>query len=587
MSSARPTRSVVRCRRRLTAPLSLILLLMTTALAQADDGFQRELDRARQLDISASWQETRQLLDTLRPGLAQASDQQQADFMLLDARNLALSGALDGALEVIDQALKRTLTPAQSIRAHGLGANIAMIARRYERSFELLGKGLALEPDLEDADGMVGLLTVASYVHAQAGQTQRAIEYGERSLEFAERSGSLRDRCLAEQRIAFGYKKAEDIERAETHYLRAIEICEQAADPVFLSVSRSGLADLLRQAGRRDEAAAMFTRAIAGLEETGYSSGLAEARYYQARLLFEQGQHAAAERALSGLAESFRDNALWDYLAGSQQMLAEIAQRQGRLTEALAFLADALAANNRHVDRVRAMHLAYLGVEFDLQFKEQELALLREQARVAGLQEQTRKQQSRLQLLAVTLAVLVALMLGLLLLQARRERLRLLELSRSDGLTGLDNHTAFFEGVRKQLRNLSRAGDGLSLVLCDIDHFKQVNDQHGHPAGDQALQRVAAILRDCFQSSGRLGRVGGEEFAICLHTGRVDEVLQLLQRFRAELAAARPGPDGGALTMSFGLAVLRAGETLEPLRARADAALYRAKNGGRDRVVVA
>jgi diguanylate cyclase (GGDEF)-like protein len=563
------------------------ILCLPLAQAHADEAFQRELERAAQLDVSASWQQTRELLDTLRPRLAQATDSQQGAFLLLDGRNLALSGDLDGALEVIDQALQRPLTLTQSIRAHGLGANIAMIARRYERSFELLGKGLALESDLQDSDGMVGLLTVASYIHAQAGQTQRAIDYGKRSLEFAERSGSLRNRCLAEQRIAFAYKKAETAELAERHYRSAIELCAEAVDPVFLGVSQSGLADLLRQAGRLEEAEAMFDQALAVLQQSGYSAGLAEALYYRAHLLVAQGRDAEAERALDGLAAHFRDNAQWDYLAVSQQMLAMISRRQGELDQALDFLAEALAANRQHVDRVRAMHLAYLGVEFDLQFKEQELALLREQARVAGLQEEGRRQQSRLQLLGATVAVLVAMVLAMLLLQARRERQRLLELSRLDGLTALHNHTAFFESVRQHLRTATGDGRGLTLFLADIDYFKQVNDQHGHPAGDQALRRVAGILRECFPTSASLGRVGGEEFAVCLHPCTLAESLELLQQFRNRLAAALPGPDNGVLTMSFGLARLRPGETLEQLRGRADAALYSAKHRGRDRVVVA
>jgi len=564
----------------------VLLLLLMPAIAHAEASFQADLDRATQLDSTVSWQDTREVLDALRPRLPQASAAQRAEFLLLDARNLALAGDLDDSLRVINDILQGTLTTAQAIRAHALGANIAMIARHYERSFELLGKGLALEPDQHDPDGMVGLLTVASYIHAQAGQTQRAIEYGRRSLEFAERSGSLRNRCLAVQRIAFAYKKAENVKAAESHYRRAIDLCGQAADPVFLHVSQSGLADLLREHGRLDEAETMFAAAVPGLQDIGYSVGLAEARYYQARLWLAQGRNAEAGQVLEGLAESFRSNAHWDYLAGSQQMLADMARAQGRLGGALEHLTEALAASQKHVDRERALHLAYLGVEFDLQFKEQELALLREQARVAGLQEQGQRQQTRLQLLGVTVAVLVALVLAMLLRQARRERQRLLELARRDGLTGLDNHTAFFETARQQLQDATGEGRGLTLVLADIDFFKQVNDRHGHPAGDRALQRVAVLLRECVDGAGSLGRVGGEEFAICLSGATVATTLDVLQRLRDRLAADRPGPDGNPVTMSFGVASLHPGESLEQLRERADAALYRAKNAGRDRVVV-
>lgn len=566
--------------------LLLPLLLLANA-AGADEVFQQDLDEASKLSVTASWQETAAVLDTLRPRLDEASDSQRAAFLLLQARNLALAGQLDDSLRVVDELIAQPLALAQNIRAHVLGANVAMLARRYERSFELLGKGLALEPDLDDLDGLIGLLSVASYMHAQAGQPDRAIEYGQRSLGFANQSGKVRDRCLTTMRLAFGYKISPQAAQAESHYRRAIDLCDEAGDPVFKGVVRSGLGDLLRQQGRLDEAEPLFDEAIVVLDAAGYAVGLAEARYYQARLQLARGQLDEAQRHLTGLADGFRTAEHWDYLAESQRMLAEIARRRGDATSAAELLLGALEARERHVDRERALHLAFLGVEFDLQFKEQELALLREQARVAGLQEIGQRQQMRLQLLGATVAGLVALVLGLLLLHTQRERRRLLELSRRDGLTGLNNHTWFFETASEELQRAHHDRHPLTLILADIDLFKQVNDRYGHPAGDQVLRRVAELLRARFDAHGSLGRLGGEEFGISLLSTSLDDAQSMLQQFREQMAAARPGPDGSQITMSFGIAGLRAGECFEALRARADEALYQAKKSGRDRVVLA
>lgn len=565
----------------------LLPLLLVAKAAGADAGFQQDLDHASKLSVTASWQETEAVLNTLRPRLGEASDQQRAAYLLLQARNLALAGHLDESLRVVDELIALPLAPAQSIRAHGLGANVAMLARRYERSFELLGKGLALEPDLDDLDGLIGLLSVASYMHAQAGQPQRAIEYGQRSLDLANQSGNVRDRCLTSMRLAFAYKIAPEADQAESHYRHAIDLCEKAGDPVFKGVARSGLGDLLRQQGRLTEAEPLFDEAIVGLEAAGYAVGLDEARYYQARLLLARGQLDEAQRNLTALADGFRTAEHWDYLAESQRMLAEIARRRGDTKSAADLLLGALDAREKHLDRERALHLAFLGVEFDLQFKGQELALLREQARVAGLQEVGQRQQMRLQLLGATVAVLVALVLGLLLLHTRRERRRLLELSRRDGLTGLNNHTWFFETASQELQRAHHDGHPLTLILADIDLFKQVNDRYGHPAGDQVLRRVAELLRASFDAHGSLGRLGGEEFGISLPSTSLDDAQSLLQQFRERMAAAPPGPDGSQITMSFGIAGLRPGESFEGLRARADVALYQAKKFGRDRVVLA
>jgi diguanylate cyclase (GGDEF)-like protein len=582
-----PGQRALRVRRPKRWRFLVILLLLWASAAHADQAFQQDLERATKLSVTASWQQTQAALDAMRPRLAGVTDEQRADFLLLQARNLALAGRLDDALGVVDELIALPLSRARSIRAHGLGANIAMLARRYERSFELLGKGLALEPDLDDPDGLVGLLSVASYIHAQAGQPQRAIEYGLRSLEFAQVTGNVRDLCVTTQRIAFAYKVASDPAQAEIYYRRAIESCNEAGDPVFRGVSQSGLGDLLRQHGRLDEAQALFDQAIAGLEAAGFSVGLAEARYYQARLLLARGQFAAVRDNLSGLADGFRSSAHWDYLAESNRMLAEVARREGDDRTAAELLLVALDAREKHVDRERALHLAFLGVEFDLQFKEQELALLREQARGAQLQEEAQRQRLRLHLLGVTVAILTALVLALLLLHTRRERQRLLEVSRHDGLTGLNNHTWFFEIANEEVNSAHRDHRPLTLLLADIDFFKQVNDLHGHPAGDEVLRQVAELLRESFDEHGSLGRVGGEEFGISLPSTSVHAAETLLQQFRARLKQASPGPDGGQITLSFGVAGLRDGESLDQLRARADDALYSAKQSGRDRVVVA
>lgn len=563
------------------------LVVLACPVVQADAAFQRDLERAKALNVTASVADTRAVLDALAPRLEQATPEQRGEYLVLRARNLVLSGQGDEAARLIDGLLADPPTSAIAIRAHGLAANIAMIERRWERAFELLAKGLALEPDLDDPGGMADLLGIAAYIHAQAGESRRAIDYATRSHGFAERTDSPRSRCVARHRLAYALKRASEDVSAEGHYRRAVSECERAGDPILQATAQSGLADLLRQEGRLDDADALFAVAIAGLEASGYAIGLAEARFFEARLRLAQGRYGEADRHLAELVPRLRGHSHLDYLSEALEMRATIARRQGRSVDAADLLAETLATRQEHLDRERALRLAFLGVEFDLQLKEQELALLREQARVARLEQQAQRQQSRQQILIGAVAVLVAAVLGLLLLQARRERVRLVEQARHDGLTGLDNHTWFFERIEGSLADAASRGRPLTLVLADIDYFKQVNDLHGHPAGDQVLRRVAALLVEVFEGEACLGRVGGEEFAIGLPGASAAAAVALLQRFRRRLAEARPGPGGTALAMSFGLAVRRPGDTVESLRARADDALYRAKQAGRDRLVVA
>lgn len=569
---------------RSAASIAMLLLALAVSPAIADPGFQSDLERVKALNVSGSVQETREALDALAPRIDAATPVQRAEYQLLHARNLVLAGQGEEAARVLDQLLAHPPNTALAIRAYGLAANIAMVARQWERSFELMARGLALEPDMSDPDGMVGLLIIAAYVHAQAGEPQRAIDYAKRSLELAELTDSARNRCLALHRIGYANKRGRNVALAEDHYRRAIDKCAEAGDRIIGAVAQSGLADLLRQKGQLDDAETLFQQAIASLDAAGYAVGLVEAQFFQSRLLYTEGRYDEVEAILTGIAPRLEENGQLDYLAESFEMLATVARMRGRDDQVAEWLTRAIATRARHLDSERAIHLAFLGVEFDLQIKERELELLREQARAASLERETQRQQLRLRLLVGVVAVLVAAVLALLLIQAGRERRRLLRLSRCDGLTGLGNHSWFYS---KLARDLESADAKLVLVLADIDHFKEVNDRHGHPVGDEVLRRVARVLEESVGARGRLGRVGGEEFGIAFPNTSMSEAVVMMQQLRGRLAEARPGPEGAAVTLSFGLALATVGEGIDSLRHRADAALYRAKQEGRDRLIVA
>ncbi len=174
---------------------------------------------------------------------------------------------------------------------------------------------------------------------------------------------------------------------------------------------------------------------------------------------------------------------------------------------------------------------------------------------------------------------------------ARLERARTLKgLLTRDGLTGLTNHTTFLEGLKTTWKRFSRTpGRGLALVSLDLDHFKSVNDQHGHPAGDRVLAALGVLLRRRLRATDLIGRLGGEEFAVVLEDLDRDEAVSLMERILADFAAIDHASAEGAfrVTFSAGISFLKAGTGVEEWRTRADEALYAAKRGGRARIVLA
>jgi len=158
----------------------------------------------------------------------------------------------------------------------------------------------------------------------------------------------------------------------------------------------------------------------------------------------------------------------------------------------------------------------------------------------------------------------------------------------TDGLTGLPNKRAVTDALKRMFAQALTTSSPLALLLLDLDHFKQINDQHGHPAGDEVLASVGAVLQSVLRTTDFAGRDGGEEFAILLPDTQIPAALEIAERVRTAIAEiSLPGTDV-SVTASIGVSGFpEHASTLERLERLADAALYVAKRQGRNRIEIA
>ncbi len=163
-------------------------------------------------------------------------------------------------------------------------------------------------------------------------------------------------------------------------------------------------------------------------------------------------------------------------------------------------------------------------------------------------------------------------------------------LALTDDLTGVANRRQFFLMADKAVERARRYKTPLSVAIVDIDDFKQVNDQHGHDVGDRVIVEVAATAAHIVRGADSVARIGGEEFGVLLEQSGPATALEVAERLRAAVAAVAVEHAGGEpvrVTVSVGVAPLRDDDdTITPALKRADEALYRAKNEGRDRVII-
>jgi diguanylate cyclase (GGDEF)-like protein len=166
-------------------------------------------------------------------------------------------------------------------------------------------------------------------------------------------------------------------------------------------------------------------------------------------------------------------------------------------------------------------------------------------------------------------------------IQAESERVAM-----TDGLTGLHNRRWLSDSFKRQMHRCELDKLPCTVIMLDIDHFKEVNDQYGHIAGDRILCSVAQALLNTMRPADLIARYGGEEFALCLPDTSIKDSRLISERLRISIANTTTTFEEGkllpAVTVSLGIAQMQPGQTLDSLISAADSALYRAKAQGRN-----
>jgi diguanylate cyclase (GGDEF)-like protein len=160
----------------------------------------------------------------------------------------------------------------------------------------------------------------------------------------------------------------------------------------------------------------------------------------------------------------------------------------------------------------------------------------------------------------------------------------------TDELTGLPNRRAFLAALEAETARDEERDASLWVTIIDVDRFKRINDSYGHPAGDDVLRSVAAIVRTSIRGNDLLGRIGGEEFAVLMPETTRDQAQMVSERLRQAVERTPfilPSGEVISVTLSAGLAARSKGEDSATLLSRTDIALYEAKKGGRNLVKLA
>jgi diguanylate cyclase (GGDEF)-like protein len=582
------------CRRLLISTIASLALFTGVASAVespgSDEGARLLQQAESQTCTSSLTEQCLSLLRRIEQEDSKLSTEQRQRLHYLQAWRAVLSGNYQESDKLIVAILDESQDADTRVGAATLRVNSLSEQSRFGEAFRELSQLVVL---LQDDKGISpgyreqGFV-VASSLYADAGQYELASYY----------AGEIFKQGLASN----GYTCVDDHARIGALYgggqwqgidhliARGIEVCIKERNSLYANGIRYFAAKLDISRGHPKRAIALLRTNYPAAQRDGYAPQLAQFDALLATAYSETGQaQLARESALAAVAHGTH-NHYAEAISTAYKILYIGAKKQGDVASALAYHEKYMVADKGYLDELSAKALAFQTVQQQVAAKKLQIDTLNKRNKILQLQQSLDRSASETSRLQILLLLLVLGFIALWTYRIKRSQLRFMKLARRDGLTGIFNRQHFVTSAEQQLIYCRKSSRQVCLVLIDLDHFKVVNDTHGHAVGDRVLKRAAAACQQHLRSTDIFGRLGGEEFGIVLPECTLEQALARAEQIREAIATAAAVGDELAdvpVSASFGVATVeRSGYDLRKLLVDADDGLYRAKRSGRNRVMV-
>jgi diguanylate cyclase (GGDEF)-like protein len=472
------------------------------------------------------------------------------------------------------------------VRSRATLIEVLLFEEHYEEAFNDLGQMLDMVPLAKDGDARQHAFLVAAELYTRVGQYDLALQYAQFLID---ENWSGEGACKGGQKRMHALYDSEKFEVFESELRARIDACIKAGEEVYASEISSYGARLLVERRRFDEAIDLLKERYAAQGRSPYSRQTVWFDALLAEAYRGKGDIARARSYLRHAVQIQIQGESDESLVMIDRMLYELAKERGDYRSALAYYEQYSAANRGFLNSTRTREVAFERVSHENIANQLKLDALSKQNQVLLLQTQlgeTAAETSRLQLGFLGVCALLVSWWGY---RTKREQLRLKKLSERDYLTQVNSRHYLMEQAPRLLEYSKKGEQDLSLVLFDLDHFKKVNDDFKHLAGDSVLKRMAAKCSTLLRKIDILSRIGGEEFAIVLPGCTAEEARKQAERLRLAVATipVLENGDGRMISASFGVSSTRlSGYDINLLLGDADWALYQAKEAGRNCVVV-
>jgi diguanylate cyclase (GGDEF)-like protein len=506
---------------------------------------------------------------------------------IVEIRNGELRRGIEILADVAEQALnidaKRLYVFAVQELAYTRG-----LLEQYNTSLQELQLAYQVALELNQPELIAMVNDSYGAVYGYMGDYPRSIEFSMKALEDYQRLGYREQTATAIQGLASTFRYSEQWQQAEKYYREYLEQTRYAPGEARLYHGNYGLALTFAEQGDCPRAVPQIELALSYDGPDDYDAELLkELAKCQARTGNLEAAEAAYRRAadiLGSIPEL--DGTSWvlelDYVRSIIDFYS------GETEQAFYRLDSYQRENLKQMEQRSSNRMNMLRAGLESERKDLEITLLERQAEVNRLQVETHQSANETQRYLIILAVTLCLMvLAGLLFQWRNNR-RILALSHRDGLSGLYNRSYTFSYLEEVIPRIAVDSGGLSVILIDIDNFKAINDNYGHPVGDKVIREVANIGSQLLRSRDIMGRIGGEEFLCVLPRTTSEQCAQVAKRLLSAIAEHTFETAEGeefSISISIGIADYDSNlKSAEQLYTRADRALYQSKATGKGRI---
>lgn len=567
-----------------TVALAAMLWLWAAWAAAAITDVGHFLDQTESVRLSDHPRFVRMLAQIHREAPAMTSSQQWR-LRYLDGWESAFEGDYPKAETRLKDVADHSGDVNLAAKAGALLMSVQVLNQKYDDAYRGAAAMIAELPRVTSTDARQTVLNNLSQVLDFAGQPDLALKYA-RMMRDPLPAGDSPCGSMALEVAAL--ENLGRLNSSSPELALTIQACLAAGNLVVADSARLIQVDRYLAEHRPGDALELVERIAADIRSTGYYPHLLAMRLQRAQAYLALGNDSEAERAATKVVAMSTADDKSIHLADAYHVLYEIEKKRGHGMQALDYYEHYVTQNTGYLNDVSARALAYQRVQQNLLAQKMQNEALERQNQVLRLRQALTEQEARSTRLYALLLLAALTLLVLWLVRVKRLQLRFREMARRDGLTGILNHQHFMQAAEAAVAEQGRSSGNVALALIDLDHFKQINDTHGHVTGDQALRHIVSVVQAWLRPGDLFGRLGGEEFGLLLTGCAHDECVALAEHIREAVASTPLRLEGEpvVVTASIGMAFTeQVGFELPRLFHHADAALYAAKRTGRNRVI--